>query len=245
MIVSVQDTKYYINNTQDFIENYLSRGKRWNDILLRAIETYVSNNSIEVVFVIGAHIGTTVIPLSRIVSKVYCFEPHSRTFKHLTANIKLNNSTNIKAYNIALGDANSNGFMLDIASDRLRNNSGGMHCVTSEEIAHNQRSSHLVDSNENVEIRKSDDVCKEQHIDRVDLLLIDIEGMEYAMFEGAKETISTLRPRLIICELWDDRKRSMEKMSHTQQEMVEYIEHFGYKNVSSIDDDFIFECISE
>jgi hypothetical protein len=57
-----------------------------------------------VVYVIGAHIGTLAIPVSKIVQNVIAIEANPRTFEYLQFNIGLNGLTNIKAFNLCIFD---------------------------------------------------------------------------------------------------------------------------------------------
>jgi len=56
------------------------------------------------VLIVGAHIGTVAIPLSRYCSEVVAIEPNRQSFQLLEFNIHINQVTNCIAYNIAAGD---------------------------------------------------------------------------------------------------------------------------------------------
>jgi FkbM family methyltransferase len=242
LLVEVEGVKYNITNKNDYIECTLLRKRRWNEEQLNYVEAYINkNDNIDTLFVIGAHIGTVLLPLSKLVSTAYGFEPHSRTFKLLTNNVILNNFTNIKLFNLALGKENSIGYMLDVNNERLVNNSGGTHCVTQDDIDNNERSSRIVDLDASITITSLDLFCKTHDVSKIDILLIDIEGMEEMFLQGAEHTFTTIPPRLIICEIWEDEKRKEENMKTTQSEIIHKFIRMGYKLIEKMGDDFIFE----
>ena len=49
------------------------------------------------------------------------------------------------------------------------------------------------------ELVSIDDVGREEGLDRVDCIKLDVEGAELAALRGAAETIHRFRPRLVIC----------------------------------------------
>jgi hypothetical protein len=51
--------------------------------------------------------------------------------------------------------------------------------------------------------RTLDDVLKEQRIERVDVIKVDVEGFEAAVFLGAKELLTGANPPLIVFEFCD------------------------------------------
>jgi len=76
-------------------------------------------------------------------------------------------------------------------------------------------------------------------IDDFDILLVDIEGLEYEFLLGAKEKIIKNKP-IIIIEIWDDFKRKTENMATTQKDIVDFIISLNYNLINKIGDDFIF-----
>ena len=46
----------------------------------------------------------------------------------------MNISDNIYAYNVAIGNDNTTGFMLDLISNRVKKNSGCVHCLSEKNI---------------------------------------------------------------------------------------------------------------
>lgn len=240
-IVNVKGNLYKITNKNDIIQSNLIKSG-WADHIVNFVRNNDKINANDVCIVIGAHIGTTAIPISKLVKTVYCFEPSKNVFNELIDNIQLNKIQNIHAYNIALGKYNENGYMLDRNNPRIANNSGGNHVLTNDDIIHNRRSSLIVNTNDIVFIRKLDHVLQNIKLDKIDIIIIDVEGMEDDLIEGAHDTIYTFKPKYIICEIWPDIKRKMENMPVTQNQVIDKFSQMGYTMKGVLgDDDFVFE----
>mmetsp|Transcript_29481 Transcript_29481/g.80937 ORF Transcript_29481/g.80937 Transcript_29481/m.80937 type:complete len:333 (-) Transcript_29481:119-1117(-) len=52
------------------------------------------------------------------------------------------------------------------------------------------------------DVERLDDVMQQQHISRVDLVKIDVEGWECQVFAGAKKLLSVYKPRMVQTEVW-------------------------------------------
>lgn len=137
-----------------------------------------------VVVEVGANIGTLTLVLSRcagVQGFVYAYEPQRIVFQTLCANLAVNSVTNVDARQAGAGDGN--GFVvipdLDYASP---GNFGGVA---------------LKDFSSGRKVRKvrlDDDL----EPDRLDLVKIDVEGMELDVIKGAERLISTFRPALYV-----------------------------------------------
>ncbi len=108
--------------------------------------------------------------------------------------------------------------------NRILNNSGGMHVFTNSDIKNNIRSSYLCDTSVTGSMNTLDNL----DIDYFDILLVDIEGMEYDFLLGAKQKILKYKP-IIIIEIWNPSKRLSENMSISQQTVIDYIISLNYK----------------
>ncbi|GAB3755804.1 FkbM family methyltransferase [Microlunatus parietis] len=69
-----------------------------------------------------------------------------------------------------------------------------------------------------------DDVCREQEVERVTFLKIDVEGFEPAVLAGAKEVLTRDRPTLLL-EIED---RHLDKYGHSAAEVADSLRRLGY-----------------
>lgn len=162
--------------------------------------------------------------------------PIPPTFHELQENIKLNGITNIDCHNIAVGNSEDTVYFMNDALDRVKNNMGGMHVFTEADIAANRRSSNTSDKRVSCKMTRFDDLA----IGEFDIMLVDIEGMEYDFLQGARASLLKNKPVLII-EIWDDEKRKSENMDTTRKQMIDYITAMGYTLFTTCGgDDFVF-----
>jgi FkbM family methyltransferase len=136
------------------------------------------------VFDIGAFIGTHTLAFSRLVGeqgKVYSFEPRREIFDILTKNIELNSLGNVTAFNAAVSYELSN-VGLSSLSQSDDENLGGLALYDAPNVSR--------DVDYSVKVVSIDSLA----IDHLDLIKIDVEGMEDSVLNGAVETIERHRP---------------------------------------------------
>ena len=234
-IVKIEGISYEIRNNKDMIEKTLLNGEQWSPKILELLQSRMRKKGHFVN--VGAHIGTISLPMSKISSRVTAFEPFPKTFDHLKKNIELNKLSNIDIYNVALGDKHENVFFMNDNNDRITNNNGGMHVFTTNDILTGVRSS-CIAKLEDTGIMSIP--LDSMNIDKIDLMLVDIEGMEDKFLIGAKQTLEKYLPDLLI-EIWSDKKRKEENIIITQQQIINQIMSLGYNKVEKIDvEDFLF-----
>lgn len=235
MSKTVDDIKYNITNKKDIIQRWLHSGNQWNKGIIDLIKNYIVTYNLKHFLNVGAHIGSVSLPISQNINTVTAIEAYPPTFNELVSNIDINNIKNINCLNCAVGNSEEDVYFMNIENDRLKNNSGGMHVFTSYDIEKNIRSSKLHNKNISTKMYKLDDL----YIDNFDIMLIDIEGMEYDFFLGGKNVIMKNKP-IIISEIWGPNKRKSENMSITREETIGLILSYGYKLVEEIKGDYIF-----
>lgn len=233
--VIINDIKYIIKNKNDIIQATLLKGNQWNNHILLLIGSWIKKYKLKHFVNAGSHIGTVALPLSKYIKKVTAIEAFPPTYEHFLENMNLNNITNIKSFNVALGDKENKVYFLDSNHDRIKNNSGGMHAITGEDIKKSRLSSSLHSKKYENIMKKFDDLP----IEKFDVMLIDVEGREYEMIKGGAKKISKNKP-IIIAEIWENSKRKLENMSTTSEEVVEYINSLDYKLLKKFNDNYIF-----
>jgi len=160
---------------------------------------------------IGAQYGDYAILCSKIYkAKVYTFEPLSQNFKEILQNIKLNGlkKDSIKAFNVALGNANKTA-MLSYSGEMANNSNKGEKIKTT--------------------FKKLDSYKL-----KADLLKIDVEGFELNVLDGAIKTIKKYHPRIII----ETHSRALEKQTKEFLSKLNYkLKHEG-RSVYNVNKEF-------
>lgn len=121
---------------------------------------------------LGAHIGSFSIPLAKKLKnkcKIFAFEPEAENYKLFKKNIRRNRALSIKAFNVAISDYNGKGSLSNMTGNT---------------------DSYYLNSNKtqkiNCIVKRLPDALKKYQIDKIDLLKMDIEGSEYAVFNDSK-----------------------------------------------------------
>ena len=165
---------------------------------------------------VGAHVGFWAKDMAEKFGKVYCFEPHPKTFACLAKNM-----------------AEYENVMLSCMALGMREG----HCdiVRGDPRTHNSGSEYIVPKTTgSIRITSLDDVG----VQGCDLLKIDVEGYEYAVLKGARKTITKYRP-VIIMET--DKPFSQRRFGWNRQRPIEYIQRkFNYTEVAHMRPDRVF-----
>jgi FkbM family methyltransferase len=139
---------------------------------------------------LGANEGLyTVFAAQRVgvTGRVWSVEPSKRELTRLHQNIELNGFENIRTIPVALGDMT--GFM-------------DMRIAEDEHAGHNTLGEFVYDTHlarcERVPVRRLDDLLREEGLDRLDVLKVDIEGAEAALLRGATAVLREMRPLILM-----------------------------------------------
>ena len=141
----------------------------------------------------GANIGVHTIEWAKLLhnqGKVIALEAQEQVYYALCGNIALNNCFNVRALNCASGDQDK---IIDIPTpDYLQPSSFG-----SLELKQSDGSENIGQALEN--FSKVQQITLDSlELDRLHLLKIDVEGMEFETLAGAKRMISQHKPQMLI-----------------------------------------------
>ena len=162
----------------------------WVDKNSRESEAIFLNRLVKIgstVLDIGANVGTLTLPLSLQVQesgKVISVEANPTTFSYLKGNVEFNNFKNIKLINKAVGDKRGELCFSNISSDDMNR---VVDCSEKNSIK--------------IPVDTIDNIVKEEKIEHIRLLKIDIEGYELFALKGAKETLKIVD--IIFFESWE------------------------------------------
>lgn len=132
---------------------------------------------------IGANKGVFTYWLERYSNHVYAYEPNPKIFEILKAATRL--STNVTVSPIALSDRSENAVLRVPRGAKGYSNQGAS--LNFEKVGDSYGEAHVA-------TRRLDEEC----IENVGFIKIDVEGHEFAVLDGAQETIERERPVLLI-----------------------------------------------
>jgi FkbM family methyltransferase len=130
---------------------------------------------------IGANIGYYALMESKVCKRVIALEPDIDNYTNLKKNIAVNKYTNIQPYLMAAGDKDGT---LEFALSKVPN----WH-----RVAVGGEKDVVI-----VPVSKVDTFLDKIGNPKIDLLRMDVEGYEYNILEGAKETIKRDKPDMFI-----------------------------------------------
>jgi FkbM family methyltransferase len=177
---------------------------------------------------VGANIGSHTIPLAQRCALVYAFEPQRLCYQALCANAALNQLTNVFSWQAAIGATEGRIFVPD-TDPRQRANFGGI-------------SLQATPTQEAVVLLTLDGIG----FPRVDLLKIDVEGMELDVLIGAEKLIDRHRPYIYIEN--DRRDKSAALITWLQEQQYELYWHlpplFSSKNFAGVKENVFPSIVS-
>jgi len=146
----------------------------------------------EIVYDIGSNRGLYTVFLAKVVGdggQVIAFEPETRSYEQLQGNVKLNRLGNVRFFRKALGDWCGEGKLylgegvaaLEVPGSRRLPPTGGGHEI--------------------VEVVQGDRLVDAEHLPIPQVVKIDVEGYEFAVIQGLRETLANPACRLVCCEI--------------------------------------------
>ena len=138
------------------------------------------------VLVVGAHIGSLVIPIAKNCNKVVAIEANPNNFNLLKTNLHLNKTENVSIHNIAASSKQETiKFQMNVV------NSGG-----SKRLPKNNEYMYRYDNPKVIEVQAHslDEYLNENNFD---LVLIDIEGSEYFAMQGMTKILTNCNTLIV------------------------------------------------
>lgn len=172
----------WLNNTGYIDKQIISKGV-FEPASTRAINFFVKEG--DVVLDVGANIGYYTVLISKLVGqngKVIAFEPTSHFGDVLRKNIAANQLTNVEVVNYGLSNT-AQDICIDIGP--------------SSATLHSPKGFDKIISQEHILLTTLDEYVKQNLLDKVDFIKIDIDGHEPHFFEGAWQVLEKFSPILI------------------------------------------------
>jgi FkbM family methyltransferase len=142
----------------------------------------------------GANIGSFTLVAARRAPRgaVHAFEPSALHLERLQRNIALNGFSNIRVNPVGLSDqAGSARLFLPSATGHLLNTGG----ATMFGVEGGSASTWVA---EEIQLVRLDDYVRDQGLQRLDVVKIDVEGAEMNVLRGGIETIERFRPAVLM-----------------------------------------------
>lgn len=166
-------------------------GRVFGDNGFRDLRRLLRPDGPRVIFDVGANVGQTSRKLTRLfrAAQIHAFEPSPETFQILQR--RLGGRSGIQLHKLALGSEDTTRVM---HLKKLRVGDSLLPRASEVDPEH-ERATWLQEvGRTEVPVMRLDTFCREQRIERVDLLKIDTQGYELRVLEGAGEL---LRPKTI------------------------------------------------
>lgn len=163
---------------------------------------------------IGANIGLYTLLASTLVGengKVISFEPFAYNFNRLKHNVAQNFNKNIVLEKLAVSEKKEK---ITIAYDAKEANRG-------------MASAYLTDFSysETTDSTSIDGYFRENSLNKVNFIKIDIEGGEFPALLGMRETLNKYGPVILI----EINKEVLARTPYTERAIIEYLNQLGYK----------------
>lgn len=188
------------------------------DIVLRLLASRRADFGDGVVTIdCGANIGVHTIEWAKLMygwGEVLAFEAQERIFYALAGNITLNNCFNARAIWAAVGEEDGS-IQVPMPDYFAPSSFGSLEIRQTEQTEFiGQKIDYSNDKTQATQLMAIDSLG----LKRLDFIKIDIEGMEMEALKGAKNSISTLKPQLLI-----------EKIKSNEQQILDFVQNLGYK----------------
>lgn len=202
-------------------ENLMDEEPVINDLLSRL-------HSDDVFFDIGANVGVYTCFVSAVLSgdRVVAFEPHPANVSGLESNLELN------------------GLSARIQQCALSTQNGEVELAVGDSESGVGTHSAKADPNgETITVpsRRGDTLVQENKVRQPSVVKIDVEGAEYDVIQGLRETLSNDRCRLVYCEVHPDRNIPSGKQSTDIKSFLQTL-GFDVEQIYERDDEYFLRA---
>lgn len=144
---------------------------------------------------------------------VWAFDPSQREISRLTCNVELNN-LRVRIFPMALADQTGDAEMLVAGYGHEGLNTMGQFFHEVEGA-----------TKELIPVATLDDIVKENPLERLDFIKIDVEGAELKVLQGAAATLRRYRP-LLLLEVAD---RTLRQQGSSREQLLDYLRMLDYE----------------
>jgi FkbM family methyltransferase len=184
--IQVQDTPLTIMGpSNDPYFAHFNLADRTNDFLLHIAKSYLRPDA--VILDVGANLGVTsaIFSVSAPRGQIFSFEPSPSIYPYLLKTIAANDIKNCVPFQLALGAQSGQLEFFDNSAS-----ASASHLVVKDVT--------LGGHTHKVEVSTLDQVVKENSISRLDLIKIDVEGLELDVLNGGRRTLESMKPAVFL-----------------------------------------------
>lgn len=175
------DGKFYVYEG-DYIGDRLLRGERWEPWVMAPI---LDKSDDSKVFIdVGAFIGTHTVVAARKYKHVHAFEPYPEFAGLLRRNVELNGLKNVTVHEVAISDDDGNANLHDFKN------------IEDQEPVNLAGVSHVLRDHSGIRVAKNR--LDTFGFKNVRMIKIDVQGLEYKALQGARNTIKTNKPVVLV-----------------------------------------------
>ena len=200
-------------NLGDNLQRCLFFSGTYEDAYLRFLEREVRPG--DTYIDVGGHIGLDAFIVARALEgrgRVVCFEPSPDSAVLIHSGAAANGLSDLVEV-VECGLANEEGRLLLRADPRYPIDDSGVRSRYNDgPVVVNAR------------LRRFDDWATEESLDRIDIVKLDVEGCEYDVLLGMRDSLIKFQPRAIVVEVND----SVEKAGVPASKIDEFLANCGY-----------------
>lgn len=214
----INQVQYYKNNKVYIDQNQI-------DLLSSVMKPIDS----PVIVDCGTNVGFFAFGLNKLLSNatIYCFEAQKEIFKMLKGTIALNEFSNIQVFhNVISSDINQD-YSVPVYNFNITSNFGSVEVqgARSAVIPGESNFEFIGQATARYEMVKSKTIDS-LNLERLDLLKLDIEGMEERAISGAINTIKTCRPILFIEYIKSNRNNLINMVTELKYDIVDVVNNY-------------------
>jgi FkbM family methyltransferase len=147
--------------------------------------------------------------------KVYAFEPEAQAHKLLLKNLELNKTQNVYPQKFALGDSNGTAYLYTAESANV-----GTHSLARRKDYPVSKKGKLIS------IKTGDFVIESKEADCPTVIKIDVEGAEYTVLKGLRQTLLNSKVRILQIEI---HPKILPHFNATKEDIFKLLESVNYK----------------
>lgn len=206
--------KFYVRSPEELRMLQKAETGHWEQSVMEFLQEKLSAG--DVVYDVGSNIGLYAVLLGKMVGEsgsVIGFEPEQKNYDHLLQNLSLNSLHNVHIHRVALGDCDGEGKLYhgdDLLFANLLN--------PREKGA----------SYEVVKIMEGDGFRKAENLPVPRVVKIDVEGYEYSVLKGLKQTLQSPACQFVSCEVHP----TLLPKGVTPEEVLDLLRSCGFNQVS-------------